>query len=53
MQKKAFDKIQCLLMIKKTLQNISIEGTYLSIAQYQKNKQPNKKMGRKPKQIAL
>ena len=31
----AFDKIQYLFMIKKkTLQNISIEGTYLSITQY-------------------
>ena len=30
---KAFDEIQYLLIKKKILQNISIKGTYLSIAQ--------------------
>ena len=38
---KAFDKIQHLFMIKKTLQKVGIEGTYLNIIKaYMTNPQP-------------
>ena len=42
--KKAFDKIQHPFMIK-ILQKMGIEGT-----QCQKNKEPNQKVGKRPKQ---
>ena len=39
---KSFDKIQHLFMIKKTLSNMEVEGTYLNIIKviYTKNPQP-------------